>query len=166
MNSCALTCTLMLAAAPLTALAQTTYTEITDGDTLGDTPAAPTLAAPTLLVPPNIFGRVSALAARIKSHPCYTEAIGQDVGIIGVEQSVDPSSMKPSLDLILQTGRPNAGWTKQGMGGVEIWVDRGAGTFSFRAIDAIPAYMRDAPLPTAGTSVVWNYKATCRLNDE
>jgi len=113
----------------------------------------------------NIFGRVAALVVRIKNHPGYTEAIGQDLGVIGAEETVDLHSLKPALKLTLQAGRP-VGWTKQGLDGVEIWVDRGTGTFAFLAIDAVPDYLDTAPLPAPGAGAVWKYKAIYRLNDE
>ncbi len=105
------------------------------------------------------------LVARIKNHPGYTEAIGQDLAIIGAEQTVDPGAMKPALKLTLAAGHPNVGWKKQGMDGLEIHVDRGAG-FGFLAIDTVPDYLDTAALPAAGASAVWKYKAIYRLGDE
>jgi len=84
------------------------------GTNLGAMPTTPALGTPPTAVPAGIFSRVSAIAARIKKHPAYTEAIGQDLGIIGAEQSVDPTTVKPILELTLQAGRPNVGWTKSG----------------------------------------------------
>ena len=132
----------------------------------GPMPAPSALTSPPPAVLANIFGRAANLAVRIKRHPSYTDAIGQDLGIIGAEQTMDPSSMKPVLDISLEAGHPNIGWKKQGMEGLEIHVDRGAGTFSFLALDTIPDYLDTAPLPAAGSSAVWKYKAIYRLNDE
>ena len=136
------------------------------GDTLGAMPVPPTLDAPPAAVPANIFGRASALATRIKKHPGYTEAIGQNLGLIGPEQSVDVDNLKPVLQIALQAGHPNIGWKKQGMDGVEIQVDRGTGAFSFLAIDTVPDYLDTAPLPAPGAGAVWKYKAIYRLKDE
>src|SRR5207245_2485967 len=80
-----------------------------NGDTLGAMPAA--LAAPPAAVLADRFGRVSALAARIKKHPGCSEVMGEDLGIIGAEQTLDPSILKPSLGPTLQAGRSNVGWT-------------------------------------------------------
>jgi hypothetical protein len=136
------------------------------GTTVGAMPTTPALGVPPTAVPAGIFSRVSALAARIKKHPAYTEAIGQDLGIIGAEQSVDLTTVKPILNLTLQAGHPNVGWTKSGMDGIEIQVDRGTGTFAFLTIDTVPDYLDTATLPAAGASAVWKYKAIYRLNDE
>lgn len=103
----------------------------------------------------------------IKKHPNYTDAIGQDLGIIGAEQVIDYNSLKPILILTLQAGHPNVGWLKQGMDGLEILVDRGDGKgFVFLAFDTIPDYLDTAPLPAPGTSAVWKYKAISRLADD
>ena len=71
-------------------------------------PAPPTLAAPPSTVLANIFGRAANLAVRIRRHPSYADAIGQDLGIIGAEQTFDPGSMKPVLLITLQAAHPNA----------------------------------------------------------
>jgi hypothetical protein len=52
------------------------------------------------------------------------------------------------------------------MDGLEILVDRGTGAFGFLALDTIPDYLDTAPLPAAGSSAVWKYKAIYRLADE
>jgi hypothetical protein len=141
-------------------------TALRSGGSLGAMPTTPALGVPPPAVPPDIFGRASALASRIKKHPAYTDAIGQDLGIIGAEQTVDPTTMKPILVLSLQAGHPNVGWTKSGMDSLEIWVDRGTGTFAFLTIVTSTNYLDNAALPAAGASAVWRYKAIYRLNDE
>ncbi|MBI3417206.1 MAG: hypothetical protein HY043_18095 [Verrucomicrobia bacterium] len=136
------------------------------GPTLGDLPAAPDLGSIPVPVAPGIFTRIAALAARIKKHPGYTEAIGQNLGTIGADQTVDLNAMKPGLQIVLQAGHPNVAWKKQSMDSLEIWVDRGTGMFAFLALDTEPDYLDTAPLPVPGTSAVWKYKAIYRLHDE
>ncbi len=134
---------------------------------MGVLPTTPALPAAPPAVPPNIFGRNSALAARIKKHPAYTEAMGQDLGIIGAEQTIDYTSLKPVLQITLQAGHPVLGWRKQGMDSLELWVDRGDGKGSvFLAIDTVPDYTDTAALPAAGASAVWKYKGIYRESDE
>jgi len=135
------------------------------GNTMGSLPTTPALPTAPPTVPPNIFGRNVALALRIKQHPNYTEAMGQDLGIIGAEQTTDYTSLKPSLKIILQAGHPIIGWRKQGMDSLELWVDRGDGKgFVFLAIDTVPGYTDTAALP-AGASAVWKYKGIYRESD-
>lgn len=108
-------------------------------------------------VAPGIIGRATALVARIKPAPGYTESIGQALQIIGAEHPVDPTALKPVLYATLDAGHVDISWLKQGMDALELWVDRGAG-FVFLAIDSIPDYTDTAAMPPAGQSALWKYK--------
>jgi hypothetical protein len=134
------------------------------GASLGAVPAAPSLGIAPTAVAPNIFGRATALVARIKVAPGYTDSIGQALQIIGAEQTVDVASLKPVLTAALDAGQVIVGWTKQGMDAVEIFVDRGTG-FVFLAVDTVPDYT-DTQTPPAGTSALWKYKAIYRQGDD
>ena len=135
------------------------------GASLGAAPAAPSLGVAPAAVAPNIFGRATALVARIKVAPGYTDSIGQALQIIGADQTVDVNSMKPIITAQLDAGQVDIGWTKQGMDGIELQVDRGTG-FVFLAIDTIPGYTDTAPMPAAGQSALWKYKAIYRQGDD
>jgi hypothetical protein len=136
------------------------------GDALGNLPTTPALGTAPATVPPDIFGRNCALAGRIKKHPSYTEAMGQDLGIIGAEQTIDYSSLKPVLNITLQAGHPVIDWHKQGMDSLELWADRGDGKgFIFLAIDSVPLYTDTAALPAPGAGAVWKYKGIYREAD-
>jgi len=132
---------------------------------LGAYPAAPVFAAAPAMVAPGIFSRATAIVARIKVAPGYTDSIGQALQIIGADQTVDVNSMKPVITADLDAGQVDIGWTKQGMDGIEIQVDRGTG-FVFLAIDTIPGYTDTAPMPAAGQSALWKYKAIYRQGDD
>jgi hypothetical protein len=137
------------------------------GYALGDVPVTPDPGTPPPVVPPDIFGRACTLALRIKNHPNYTEAIGQDLGIIGPEVIIDPSSMKPVLYLSLNAGHPHIGWAKQGMDSLELWRDCGDGKgFVQLNITTNTDYADNSPMPAPGVSAVWKYKAIYRLNDQ
>ena len=133
-----------------------------NGPAIRDLPTAPSIVNGAAPVPADVFGRASALGSRMKKHPAYTDAIGQDLGLIGAEQTVDLVNIKPSLKVQMQAGHSNLLWTKQGMDGIEFWVDRSNGTFAFLAIDTMPDYLDTAP----GTSAVWKYKAIFRFHDD
>ncbi len=127
-------------------------------------PAAPALPAPVpAAVAPGVIARFTALVARVKNHRNYTDAIGQDLGVIGAEQVIDTAAWKPLLASQIQAGHPVVQWKKGGADALEVWVDRGDG-FIFLAIDTHPPYPDTAPLPAAGA--VWKYKAIYRLHDE
>ena len=138
-----------------------------NGGSLGPVPSAVTLPAAPAAVAADIFGRNSTLAARIKKHPGYAEAIGRDLGIIGAEHAdIDLTTIKPVIQISLQAAHPNVAWSKQGMDGLEIHVDRDGKGFTFLAIDTVPDYLDTAPLPAPSAGAVWKYKAIYRLNDE
>ena len=127
---------------------------------LGAIPAAPVFPVAPALVAPGIIGRATALVARIKVAPGYTNSIGQALQLIGADNPVDPTTLKPVLNVELDAGQVCISWLKQGMDGLEIQVDRGDGKgFVFLAIDTIPNYTDTAPMPAAGQSALWKYKA-------
>jgi len=159
----------IISQAQITAYAQqwTTYKNAArngTGLTLGMAPVPAPLAAAPTVVAPNIIGRASLLVARIKVAPAYTEAIGQALGLIGADQTVDVTTLKPILLLTLTAGVVKVGWTKQSMDAVEIMVDRGTG-FSFLALDTVPDYT-DTQAAPVGQSALWKYKAIYRQHDE
>ena len=121
-------------------------------------PAAPALGVAPAVVAPGIIVRIKAIVARIKVAPGYTDSIGQALGVIGADQTVDVTTMKPVLTAQLDAGQVDIGWTKQGMDGIELHVDRGTGCV-FLAIDTIPNYTDTQPMPAAGQSALWKYKA-------
>jgi len=138
-----------------------------DGTALSALPTAPVLGAAPAMTTANIFGRATQLVGRMKKHPGYTEAIGQDLDIVGAEL-VAPSStdVKPVLKLSLSAGQVRVGWKNQGMDGLELHVYRGDGKgFVFLAVDTVPDYVDTAPLPAVGTSAVWKYRAMYRQGD-
>ena len=136
------------------------------GDNLGDIPVTPVPGTPPPVVPPDIFGRNTKLAVRIKKHPHCTQSIAQDLGIIGAEVIVDPSSYQPILTLSLEAGHPHIGWPKQGMDSLELLKDWGDGKgFVQLTITTNTDYADMSPLPAPGTSAVWKYKGIYRMND-
>ena len=136
------------------------------GDNLGDLPVTPDPGTPPPVVPPDIFGRNTMLAVRVKNHPKCTDGIAQDLGIIGAEVIVDPNSLKPVLALTLTAGHPHIGWAKQGMDSLELQVDRNDGKgFVSLTITTNTDYADNSPLPASGVSAVWKYKGIYRYKD-
>ena len=131
-------------------------------------PIPPLLPEP---IPPmvksGIIRRFTQFVTRLKAHKNFTPAIGQDLRIIGPVYTVDPSTWKPVLSVIMQAGHPIIVWTKGKASAIEIWVDRNDGNgFVFLIIHTEPNTPDPAPLPPPGTSVVWKYKAIYRYHDE
>ena len=127
-------------------------------------PQAPNLPAPAQAVPLGIVPRLSGLIARIKTARNYTEAIGQDLSIVGTTQLMDIDDIKPIIEIIVRAGRPIIQWSKGDADALEIWVDRnderGFGLFT---IANSPRITDTTPLPA--TPIHWRYKAIYRLKD-
>lgn len=72
----------------------------------GDPPSAPANPAPPATVAPGIVPRLRKLIQRIKAAPNYTEAIGQDLDIIGTETNApdDIANAKPTAKGFPQPG--------------------------------------------------------------
>ena len=121
--------------------------------------------SPASVVPPDVFGRIAALVRHLKTHKAYTVSIGEDLGIVGADASLDVQTLKPVIEV-----RPVAGglceirWKKGKAAAIEIEVDRGEG-FVFLTIDSVPHYTDTFTLPP-GTSGVWKYRAIYRIGDE
>ena len=135
---------------------------------LGPMPPAPVLGTPPAMVAPGIGKRFTDLVAHLKNHKNYTDAIGRDLQIEGAdEQPVDPTTLRPPLTVTQTPGGIVVGWPKQGMDSLEIQVDRGDGKgMVFLAEDSVPDYTDTAPLPAAGQTVLWKYRAVYHLGQE
>jgi hypothetical protein len=128
-------------------------------------PQAPNLPAPAQAVPLGIVPRLSGLIARIKTARNYTDAIGQDLSIVGTTQVIDPASWKPVIDISVTAGHPTIQWPKGTADSIEIWADRGDDKgFHFHTITTDPNYTDTTGGPA--TAALWKYKAIYRLRDE
>jgi hypothetical protein len=106
------------------------------------------------------------LIAFIKGQPHYTEAIGQTLNILPIKAPpVDLDSLQPALSNKFVNDHPSLNWAKAGMEALEIEVDRGNG-FTLLTIDSHPGHLDTAPLPPAGTTALWRYRAIYRLKDQ
>ena len=136
-------------------------------------PAWPTGFTIPMGMPPvshaGVIPLLTLLIARIKKHPAYITQMGEEMGIEGVNQMLMPAEVattKPVLKLRIDTGgHPLVMWKKQSMECIEIWVDRGDGKGRvFLAIDTMPDYLDQTPLPARNTSAVWTYQAIYHLS--
>lgn len=147
----------------------TTKNELRDGGSSIDSwPAPPLLPEPIPpIAKPGIMSRLSALAARIKTHKNYTTAIGHDLWLIGGEQKIDPSTWQPTLSSYLQAGHPVIVWTKGKASAIEIWVDRtNDNNFVLLSVNTKPNVNDLTPLPIGGSGALWKYKAIYHLDDQ
>ena len=134
-----------------------------------DAVALPTFTAPALptgvaSVPPGALNRLFALVQIIKNSTGYTDAIGQDLGIIAPAANTPAGTTQaaPSVKLDLVQGAANQavkiGFVKNGHTGVWIESQRGTGAMEFLAIDTEVPYLDDRLLLVAGTPEVRKYR--------
>jgi len=130
-------------------------------------PVAPVLGAAPPAVAPGIFKRAASIANVIKSKTNYTEADGKDLGIEGTEATkTDLQTAKPIITIrLVQGGKPEIVWMKGDFDGIDIYVDRGNGSWAFLATDTYPDYIDTVPIPVNGAAV-WKYKAIYRFGDD
>lgn len=144
------------------------------GAPAGTPPTPPVIPAAPAAVLPGIVLREREIAQFIKNHPSYTVSIGQDLDIIGSEQTTQKSSLKPVIKLVLTGGGVNVKWTKgiaQALriekqivsgGGGPIPVPA-SGSWSLLAIDTAPDYLDTTPITAPA---VWKFRAIYIINDE
>jgi hypothetical protein len=134
---------------------------------IGDPPGLPTITAPPTTVESGIFTRIGQLVQRIKNHPNYNDAIGEDLQIIGAEQTIIPEDMKPILKGAVDGVNAKIIWTKGEADSIDIYADRRDGKgFIYLANDSQPDYFDTTPLPDGINVVVWDYKGRYRIGDE
>jgi hypothetical protein len=122
---------------------------------------APDLPAGVAAVPPGALLRIFDLVAEIKETDAYTDAIGQDLGIIGSENSGDHPA--PTIKLTLASGSGvqavNIVFRKFGHMGVHLESRRNGGAWEFLGIDTESPYTDERPLLVANTPEVREYRA-------
>lgn len=119
----------------------------------------------------TVVGNERKFANRVKAATGYTNAIGQQLGIIGEEDTTDLSTSAPTLTgklITLPSGLIVAeiGFDKSISDGVKIFSRRGSETaFTPLAIDTSSPYVDNRPNLGAGPETR-QYQAVYMLNDE
>ncbi|MES2763479.1 MAG: hypothetical protein V4677_14795 [Bacteroidota bacterium] len=127
---------------------------------LGALPVAPTLPTAPVVVTEGVFDRISKLVKRIKASASYTEAMGNDLGIIAPVQVFDVNAMQPELKVNLDGDRPHIKCAKGYSDGIDLYVDRkdGAGFVLIGRLTK-PDYIDIVDLPQNVLLAEWDYKA-------
>jgi len=134
--------------------------------TVNVAPSAPALDAVPAAVAPGVSFRFTTIVKRIKAHPCYTTAIGQNLGIEKTATAKgNTDDAQPKLKAIMRGGKVNLVWKKGNFTGILIEKDSGAG---FVALDKdfSPDFIDNSPMPAAGESAVWKYRAIYLVGDD
>jgi hypothetical protein len=105
--------------------------------------------------------RARTLIRRLKAHPNYTPAIGEQLGIVGPEDTTDLHTSKPTLT---GTALPHATFelkfNKSKADGVNLYCKRnGDADFVFLARDTNSPYVDNRPCVVAGQPENRQYKA-------
>lgn len=127
---------------------------------LGAIPSAPTLGTAPASVPEGVFDRISKLVKRIKASANYTEAMGNDLGIIAPTQTIDIATMQPDLRVSLDADRPHIKCSKGYADAIDLYVDRKDG-LGFVLIGRLLKldYIDVVSLPANTVLAEWDYKA-------
>lgn len=91
-------------------------------------------------------------ANRVKNHPAYTVSLGQQLGIVGPEDTTDLTTAKPTLKAAaVLPGSVTVSFNKSVSSGIRLMSKRGAETtFSFLAVDTSSPYVDNRPNLAAG----------------
>lgn len=110
---------------------------------------------------------VRAFTRRIKAHPAYTEAMGNLLGIIGAENSLDLANSKPTLSGKDQSsGVVILKYVKSKSDGVNIYSQReNDADFVFLTRNNSPSYTDNRPLLVQGKPELRRYTAVYVVND-
>ncbi|MBL7766714.1 MAG: hypothetical protein JNJ58_11500 [Chitinophagaceae bacterium] len=139
-----------------------------------DSHSAAVNEAPVSLVvptpPPSLSTSIEAwfrqIVKRIKGSKNYTEAIGDDLGILRIPFTINLEDAKPSISVNLIAGQPQILWTKKGFDGIEIFKDKGDGQWELLKYDTRPHHLDTSQLPPVGETAIWKYKCIYRYQDE
>ncbi len=155
-----------LSAARALSPASTEAVDILLDGTGGGAMVLPTFTAPALptgvvAVAPGALTRIFDLIGEIKEADGYTEVIGQDLGIIGAEDTATHPA--PTIKLSVDTGDPcqcvSLAFVKSGHMGVYLESRRNNGAWEFLGIDTESPYQDQRPLLVAGTPETREYRA-------
>lgn len=135
------------------------------GSTLGPVPAI-TIAVPPATVPAGIFTILSGIIKRIKGSAEYTEAIGEDLGIIGADIFDDFASVKPVLKITLDVNKPKIKYKKNRTDGINLYADHDDGNgMVFIKFISKTTYVDPTLLAPGKNSAVWAYVAIHVVDD-
>jgi hypothetical protein len=109
---------------------------------------------------------IRELSNRIKAAKGYTEAMGNELKIIGTSAIFDKATVKPSLTATIEGGSVVLKFNKNKTSGVHIFCRRGAEKeFSFLAVDTASPYQDNRSNEVAGVTEKREYKAWHFLDD-
>lgn len=153
---------------------RTAYKEILKngplGAPLGNFPTLNELPPVPAVVPAGLIPRISSIVKRIKAHPLYTEAIGQDLGVVASALSASgqqSDSAKPQLSLTKMAGKIRIKYIKGKFQGIQLFSRRGSEKdFSLLANVTLTSYDDTRLNLQTGTPETREYYACYLLKDQ
>ena len=139
----------------------------TIGSPLGAPPNIVVPPAP-VTVPAGIFTIIGGIVQRIKGmKDVYTDAIGEDLGIVGDESSFNADDFKSIINSVKKTNEGiKIDLLKDETDGGNIYSRiNGLGSFAFFAFSAHPPFIDTRPLSVPGTPEKREYMVKNVLND-
>ncbi len=109
--------------------------------------------------------KLRGMIKRWKTAPGYTEAIGEDLGIVGDEIILNPTTAQTEVQVNMKAGHPQITAALLGFDSVEFQVNRGTG-FELLDVSTGAPVTDQHPLPAPGQSDVWTYRAILRMNNQ
>ncbi len=120
---------------------------------------APPPPAGVVAVPPGALRRILAFVKLIKANKNYTDAIGQQLGIIGAEESAE--HLVPVFTVKMERGGGcqcvKFSYAKYDNPGVVIWGRRGGGEREQLAVSLISPWLDERPLLVPGQPELREY---------
>ncbi len=109
---------------------------------------------------------ITNAAAAIKTKAAYTEAIGNDLGIIGEADTFDPNRFKTKLTATVFTDHVEIKFSKEKTDGINIYSRlKGEANWTYLALDTSSPYIDNRPLRTPGTPEVREYMGIGVIDD-
>lgn len=103
---------------------------------------------------------------RFKAHKLYTEAIGQELGIVSSKKTFDPSTYKPKPKAEVSGGIVRIKFQKKGVDGVNVYSRRkGEVAWQFRARDNNSPYEERIQLENLAQPEHWEYRLIGVIKD-
>ena len=137
------------------------------GSVLSPIPTMPPLPAPGPIPAAGIVPRLRAMVQRIKTSPAYTNAIGEDLGIVAPEVTIETITAKPKCKAIaLPNSEVRIEFVKGNYAGVLVEGKRGTGGWELLGRDNFSPYLDARPPQTAGQPEKREYRLRYLDGDE
>ncbi len=151
-----------------TAFKKQMFAGVADGAIALTVPLTTAPAAPSEIKGAGLIPRIRAAIARMKAAPGYTDAMGEQLQIVGDgSDETNLADAKPPFKALPKVGSVILDWTKGDFDGVLIESMRGAETtFNFLDKDFKTPFPDMRPNLQAGTPEVRRYRMIYLLDDE